>query len=67
MENLVSLSLVIPCFNEEDMLPISIPKFIYILNNLIEKRLISQDSEILFVDDGSKGLCCTNRRKVELF
>lgn len=54
MENLATLSLVVPCFNEEDMLLISIPKFIHILNNLIGKELISKDSEILFIDDGSK-------------
>ncbi|MGS0706578.1 glycosyltransferase family 2 protein [Acinetobacter sp. ANC 3781] len=54
MNHLASLTIVIPCFNEEDMLPISIPKFIIILENLIEQKLVTDDSKILFVDDGSK-------------
>lgn len=54
MNHLASLTIVIPCFNEEDMLPISIPKFIMILENLIEQKLVTDDSKILFVDDGSK-------------
>lgn len=52
--NLVSLTLVVPCFNEEDMLLISIPKFIAILKDLIECHSISKNSKILFIDDGSK-------------
>ncbi|WP_312158830.1 glycosyltransferase family 2 protein [Acinetobacter sp.] len=54
MCNLVALTMVVPCFNEEDMLPISIPKFIGILQELIDNQLITKDSKILFVDDGSK-------------
>lgn len=54
MRNLVALTMVIPCFNEEDMLPISIPKFIGILQDLIDSGLITSVSKILFVDDGSK-------------
>lgn len=54
MRNLVALTMVVPCFNEEDMLPISIPKFIGILQDLIDNELITSDSKILFVDDGSK-------------
>lgn len=54
MCNLVALTMVVPCFNEEDMLPISIPKFIGILQDLIDNQLITKDSKILFVDDGSK-------------
>lgn len=54
MCNLVALTMVVPCFNEEDMLPISIPKFIGIFQELIDNQLITNDSKILFVDDGSK-------------
>lgn len=54
MNHLASLTIVVPCFNEEDMLPISVPKFIDILENLIQQQLVTEESRILFVDDGSK-------------
>jgi polyisoprenyl-phosphate glycosyltransferase len=53
-KQLVSLTIVVPCFNEEEMLPISIPKFMGILKDLIKNELITDSSKILFVDDGSK-------------
>lgn len=54
MSELATLTIVVPCFNEEDMLPISIPKFIGILRKLINNELITDESKILFVDDGSR-------------
>lgn len=53
-KQLVSLTIVVPCFNEEEMLPISIPKFMGILKDLIKNELITESSKILFIDDGSK-------------
>ncbi|MEX5288418.1 MULTISPECIES: glycosyltransferase family 2 protein [Acinetobacter] len=53
-KKLVSLTIVVPCFNEEEMLPISIPKFMGILKDLIKNELITESSKILFIDDGSK-------------
>ena len=47
------LAVVVPCFNEEAVLPETIKRFSTIFQNLIDKRLISQNSFILFVDDGS--------------
>jgi len=48
------LYLVIPCYNEQDVLPISSQKILLKLCSLIEKGKISEQSKILFADDGSK-------------
>lgn len=48
------LYIVIPCYNEEKVLSITAPMFLEKLNNMISKNLISEESKILFVDDGSK-------------
>ena len=52
--NLSSLYIVIPCYNEQDVLPITAPMFLQKIENLIAQGLCSEDSRILFVDDGSK-------------
>lgn len=46
--------LVIPCYNEEDVLPISVKLFLSVLQRMIQSGKISVDSRILFVDDGSE-------------
>ncbi len=46
--------MVIPCYNEEQVLPITSKMFLEELNDLIAKEKISADSRILFVNDGSK-------------
>ena len=48
------LYLVIPCYNEEEMLSITNEKLIEKMNNLIDSQLISADSRIVYVNDGSK-------------
>lgn len=48
------LTIVVPCFNEEEVLPETVKELGEILNKLIQENLINQDSKILFVDDGSK-------------
>lgn len=54
MKNKPRLCIVIPCYNEESVLPVTTPMFLEKLNELIEKQLISSNSNILFVNDGSK-------------
>lgn len=49
-----TLYIVIPCYNEEQVLPITAPLFLAELNLLIEKKKISDNSRILFVNDGSR-------------
>jgi glycosyltransferase involved in cell wall biosynthesis len=48
------LYIVIPCYNEEQVLPITAPEFLAELNHLIAAEKISPESRILFVNDGSK-------------
>ena len=48
------LFIVIPCFNEEEVLPITSKMFLKELEDLIHKGKISDNSRILFVNDGSK-------------
>ncbi len=48
------LYLVIPCYNEEEVLPITSLEFKGELEVLWEKGKINKDSKILFVNDGSK-------------
>lgn len=47
------LFIVVPCFNEEEMLGITIGKLREKMHRLMRKNLISDDSKVLFVDDGS--------------
>ena len=49
-----TLYLVIPCYNEEDVLSITAKKLLIKINTMIENEIISKDSKILFVNDGSK-------------
>ena len=48
------LYMIIPCYNEEKVLPITSEMFLEELNLLITKDKISENSRILFVNDGSK-------------
>ena len=48
------LWIVIPCYNEEDVLPITSELFLKELSLLIEKEKISSKSRILFINDGSR-------------
>ena len=52
MENPV-LYIVIPCYNEQEVLPITAPMFLNKLHELAEKKLVSESSRIMFVNDGS--------------
>lgn len=48
------LYLVVPCYNEEEVLPHTSSVLKAKINSLIDKNFISSNSKILFVDDGSK-------------
>ena len=54
MKNKNVLTIVVPCYNEEEVLPETVKELGNILNNLIDERKIATDSKILFVNDGSK-------------
>ena len=48
------LYIVIPCYNEEAVLPITAPMFLEKLESLSAAGKISPDSRVLFVNDGSR-------------
>ncbi|AZU63791.1 glycosyltransferase [Neobacillus mesonae] len=48
------LTIVVPCYNEEEILPETITCLQELLDELTAESLISDRSKILFVDDGSK-------------
>ena len=48
------LYIVVPCYNEEEALESSAKALLEKLKELIQKALISEQSRIVFVDDGSK-------------
>lgn len=48
------LAIVVPCYNEEEVLKIASAALRQVLEDLIQKGKIAQDSFILFVNDGSK-------------
>ena len=48
------LYIVIPCYNEEKVLPITAPMFRDKILELVEAGKVSEDSRVLFVNDGSK-------------
>lgn len=49
-----TLYFVIPCYNEEEMLPITAKALIRKRDELVESGRITPESKIMFVDDGSK-------------
>lgn len=53
MKNSV-LYIVIPCYNEQEVLPLTSGMFLNKLKQLIQERKISDESRIMFVNDGSK-------------
>jgi len=48
------LIIVLPCYNEEEVLPSSIEQLLPMMHDLIKNKQISKDSFLCFVDDGSK-------------
>ena len=48
------LYMVIPCYNEEQVLPVTAPMFLDKLSELISLNKISDNSRIMFINDGSR-------------
>lgn len=49
-----SLAIIVPCYNESEIIDTTFRVLDDVLNKIIEKGLISKSSYICFVDDGSK-------------
>lgn len=49
-----TLYIVVPCYNEAEVLPVTSKMFLEELNSLIESGKAAEDSKIMFVNDGSK-------------
>ena len=47
------LGIVVPCFNEEEVLPETNKRLLALLDVMQEQNLVSQDSMVCYVDDGS--------------
>ena len=52
--NIPAFYIVIPCYNEEEIIPITLPAILQKLQSLIDKKVVTKDSKVLTVDDGSK-------------
>lgn len=50
----MKLSIVVPCYNEEAVLPETISRLGTLRRELVAERVIAADSEIILVDDGSR-------------
>lgn len=48
------LTIIVPCYNEDEVLPVTVKKLNTILEQLIIKDQINSASKILFVNDGSR-------------
>ncbi|CAD6546662.1 glycosyltransferase family 2 protein [Paraburkholderia metrosideri] len=49
-----TLNLVVPCYNEEEVLPETSTRLFALLDRLIKAGEVSDESRIVFVDDGSR-------------
>ena len=48
------LFIIVPCYNEEEVLPLTAPVFLEKITTLAEKGKIAENSRVLFVNDGSR-------------
>lgn len=71
MKNKPVLYIIIPCYNEEKVLPITAPLFKQEIMKLINRNIISVKSKIVFVNDGSKdqtwNILCELAKKDDCF
>lgn len=49
----MKLAIVVPCYNEEEVLPETRKRLLEVIENLVNKELVDE-GQILFVDDGSR-------------
>ena len=49
-----TVSFVVPCYNEQAMLPHTLRELSSVLRGLIAESIIAENSYLFFVDDGSR-------------
>lgn len=49
-----TLAIVVPCYNEEDMIPITVTKLSEVISSMVNEGVIASNSYMLLVNDGSK-------------
>lgn len=49
-----TLYLVVPCYNEEEVLPETTKRLTIKFQNLVQNKIIKEDSRVVYVNDGSK-------------
>ena len=52
--NAPKLFIVIPCYNEQEALPITARRLVELTDDMLSKKLIAPESRIVLVDDGSR-------------
>lgn len=48
------IAIVVPCYNEQEVLPITMPRLLGVLDRMVAESKASPDSFVLCVNDGSK-------------
>jgi glycosyltransferase involved in cell wall biosynthesis len=48
------LAIVVPCHDEEAMLPVTLATLVALVDDLVDQRLVAPDSHVCCVDDGSR-------------
>lgn len=68
-----NLAIIVPCYNEEEIINYSIEQLKIVLDIMIDSELISQNSKVYFVNDGSTDRTreliekqCKNNNKIAL-
>ncbi len=54
MKTALTLTLVIPCYNEREVLPETHRRLMELIHDLRAKGLVTEDSRVCYVDDGSR-------------
>jgi len=50
---MIKISIVVPCYNEQDVLPETVGRLIKLCSELQDRNKICLDSQVIFIDDGS--------------
>lgn len=48
------IAIVVPCYNEQEVLPLSVPRLLGVITRMAEEGIASADSYIMLANDGSR-------------